>query len=115
MLGPERLPGAIRTVSLWVGKLRRSFNGIKAEIEREIRADEIRQDLHNQAVLKDLRRLETEMRSGLGSDGPAADKYGNIIEEPEPEAAPAPTGNAPEAPGTADAGNADDNNSRAPS
>ena len=25
VLGPDRLPGAIRTVSLYVGKLRRSF------------------------------------------------------------------------------------------
>ena len=41
VLGPERLPGAIRTVSLWLGKLRSGFNSVRAEIEREIKADEI--------------------------------------------------------------------------
>ena len=42
VLGPERLPGAVRTAGLWVGRLKRSFNNIKAEVEREIGADEIR-------------------------------------------------------------------------
>ena len=32
VLGPERLPGAIRTISLWLGKLRRSFNSVRAEV-----------------------------------------------------------------------------------
>ena len=35
ILGPERLPGAIRTTSLWIGRLRRSFNDIRSEIEKE--------------------------------------------------------------------------------
>ncbi len=43
VLGPERLPGAARTAGLWVGRLKRSFNAIKQEVEREIGADEIRQ------------------------------------------------------------------------
>jgi sec-independent protein translocase protein TatB len=42
VLGPERLPGAARTAGLWVGRLKRSFNAIKQEVEREIGADEIR-------------------------------------------------------------------------
>ena len=42
VLGPERLPGAVRTASLWIGRIKRSFNSIKAEVEREIGADEIR-------------------------------------------------------------------------
>ena len=43
VLGPERLPGAVRTTGLWVGRLKRSFSNIKAEVEREIGADEIRE------------------------------------------------------------------------
>ena len=34
VLGPERLPTAVRTTSLWVGRLRRQFNQIRAEVER---------------------------------------------------------------------------------
>ena len=51
VLGPERLPGAARTAGLWIGRLKRSFNAIKQEVEREIGADEIRRPLHNEHIL----------------------------------------------------------------
>ena len=65
VLGPERLPGAIRTTSLWLGKIRRSFNTIRADIEREIQVDEIKQDLHNDAVMESLKQAEQDLRSGI--------------------------------------------------
>lgn len=52
VLGPERLPVAARIAGLWIGRLRRSFQSIKAEVEREIGADEIRQQLHNERILE---------------------------------------------------------------
>ena len=45
VLGPERLPEALRTLGLWLGRLRRSFNSVKTEIEREIGMDDIRRQL----------------------------------------------------------------------
>ena len=36
VLGPERMPGAVRTASLQLGRLRRSFNALRQEIEREV-------------------------------------------------------------------------------
>lgn len=54
VIGPERLPGAVRTASLWIGRAKRSFNQVKTEIEREINADEIRRQLHNESILADL-------------------------------------------------------------
>ena len=51
VLGPERLPGAARTAGLWIGRLKRSFNAIKQEVEREIGADEIPRQLHNEHIL----------------------------------------------------------------
>ena len=68
VLGPERLPGAIRTVTLYLNKIRRSFNSMKAEVERELRADEIRQELHNQTIMQQLKDAEKELRKGLGHD-----------------------------------------------
>ena len=61
VLGPERLPGAARTAGLWVGRLKRSFNAIKAEVEREIGADEIRRQLHSEHI----QSLEHEARKIL--------------------------------------------------
>lgn len=59
VLGPERLPGAARTAGLWIGRLRRSFNTLKSELEREMGADDIRRQLHNESILE----LEREMRA----------------------------------------------------
>ena len=54
VIGPERLPDTIRTVSLWVGRIQRSFRNLKREIETEIGADEIRSQLHNESIMQDL-------------------------------------------------------------
>ncbi|MGE6794069.1 sec-independent protein translocase protein TatB [Pseudomonas guineae] len=79
VLGPDRLPGAVRTAGLWIGRIKRSFSAIKAEVEREIGADEIRRQLHNEQILD----LEREMNaakqklnaplSSLGETPPATD------------------------------------------
>ncbi|TDF85046.1 Sec-independent protein translocase protein TatB [Pseudomonas sp. H9] len=61
VLGPERLPGAARTAGLWIGRLKRSFNAIKQEVEREIGADDIRRQLHNEHILS----MEQEARKIL--------------------------------------------------
>lgn len=54
VLGPERLPGAVRTTGLWIGRFRRSFYKVKNEIERELNADEIRRQLHNESVMAEI-------------------------------------------------------------
>lgn len=61
VIGPEKLPGAIKTVSLWVGRFRRSFYKVKNEIERELNSDEIRRQLHNESVLEDIEDAKSRM------------------------------------------------------
>jgi len=70
VLGPEKLPGAVRTASLWIGRFRRAFNDVKSDIEREIGADDIRRQLHNEQVMKklesgkqQLQALQAELRA----------------------------------------------------
>lgn len=65
VLGPERLPGAVRTASLWINKLRRNFTELKREIEREVGADEIKRDLHNQRIMESLREVRDEAGTNL--------------------------------------------------
>ena len=54
VIGPERLPGAIRTGSAWLNRLRRGFNDIKREVQQE---------LHNDAVMQELRKTGEELKS----------------------------------------------------
>ena len=56
VVGPDRLPETIRTVSLWIGRFRRSFANIKQEIENEIGADEIRAQLYNESIMQDIEK-----------------------------------------------------------
>jgi sec-independent protein translocase protein TatB len=62
VIGPERLPDALRTLGLWLGRLRRSFTSVKAEIEKEIGMDEVRRQLHNEAVMDEMKRIEREVQ-----------------------------------------------------
>ncbi|MND41803.1 Sec-independent protein translocase protein TatB [compost metagenome] len=54
VLGPERLPGAARTAGLWIGRLKRSFSAIRTEVERELGADDIRRQLHDEHLVQPL-------------------------------------------------------------
>lgn len=62
VLGPERLPGAIRTTAYWVAKVRRSFQSVKEELEREIDADGIKQQLHNEVIMKELKKTQEQLQ-----------------------------------------------------
>jgi len=62
VIGPDRLPETIRTVALWVGRLKRSLANIKQEIEKEIGADEIRRELHNESILKELQNTRHDIQ-----------------------------------------------------
>lgn len=53
VIGPERLPGAIRTGAVWLGRFRRGFNEIKMEVQQE---------LHNDSVMQDLRKTGEQLK-----------------------------------------------------
>lgn len=56
VIGPEKLPGTIRTASAWLHRIRRGFNDIRQEVEQE---------LHNDAVLQELRKTRDEIKTGV--------------------------------------------------
>ena len=57
VVGPEQLPGAVRTVLAWVNRFRRSFDQIRTEVRRELHNDEIMQKLKAES-----RQLEEQVR-----------------------------------------------------
>ena len=59
VLGPERLPHAIRMTSAWVGKIRRASIAVKDELEREVNAHEMKKRIQEQmeeAGLNDIKK-----------------------------------------------------------
>src|SRR5690554_8134748 len=45
VLGPERLPGAARAAGRWIGGARRMVGQITSELDRELKAEEMRTGL----------------------------------------------------------------------
>lgn len=45
VLGPERLPAAARTAGRWVGGARRLVNQFSSELDRQLKAEELREQL----------------------------------------------------------------------
>lgn len=80
VIGPERLPGAVKTGGLWIGRFRRSFHKIKAEIEQELNADEIRRQLHNESILEEVenvKRTHKELGDEMSEAVAQASELGN--------------------------------------
>jgi sec-independent protein translocase protein TatB len=68
VVGPDRLPGLAREVGLWVRKIRGFVTSVRADIEQEFQAEELRKLLNEQnkeiSQLKDMmRETEQELRS----------------------------------------------------
>ncbi|TFH69260.1 twin-arginine translocase subunit TatB [Gammaproteobacteria bacterium LSUCC0057] len=75
VMGPERMPQMIRSLSLWVGRARQTFSSAKRELEREVGMDDIRQQLHNEKIMRDiaaskeqLGQLKTDIDSAVGDN-----------------------------------------------
>lgn len=80
VLGPEKLPGAIRTASLWIGRMKRSFNTIKTDIEREIGADEIRRQLRNEAIMDKFKQTKAQVNDAMNVVKKQTDEFKKSVE-----------------------------------
>lgn len=88
VLGPERLPKAARFAGLWMRRARAQWYSVRAELERELAADELK---HLGSPLADLqpqmRALDAELRASL-----AAQDFSAALaptQDAEPSATPA--------------------------
>lgn len=54
VIGPERLPGAIRTTSMYINQIRRGFNDVRQSVQRE---------LDNDAVMREFRESNAQLQA----------------------------------------------------
>jgi len=59
VFGPEQFLDAVRTTALWTKRARRSFDEVRAEVQRELHNDKIMRDLKESAnkVQEELREV----------------------------------------------------------
>ncbi|MBL4783221.1 MAG: twin-arginine translocase subunit TatB [Porticoccaceae bacterium] len=67
VIGPKRLPETVRFLGYWVGKLKRSVQGARQEMEREFGLDEIRRELYNEELLSRMEDERQQIERRLGS------------------------------------------------
>ena len=65
VVGPERLPGLARTAGVWVRKVRRFVGSVKADIEQELRAEELKSLLDEGRQFRDVGQTLDQARASL--------------------------------------------------
>ncbi|MFA7503208.1 MAG: Sec-independent protein translocase protein TatB [Burkholderiaceae bacterium] len=93
VIGPERLPRVARQCGEWLGKLQRYVNDVKADVNRQIQLDELRN--LKEEVTSAAQDLEGSFKSAVSDTQQELDELGRTLageesEETEP-ARPAPT------------------------
>ncbi|TVR65658.1 MAG: twin-arginine translocase subunit TatB [Candidatus Competibacteraceae bacterium] len=97
VVGPERLPGLARKAGLWLGKARRMVAEVKADVDRELHLEELKQSLRQQTGLKEVQdladRVKTarrEFEEDLKDLGPPPDWRPGMPTSPPPYSPSAP-------------------------
>ena len=65
VVGPERLPKLARTAGLWIGRGRRMLASVKEDIDREIKADELKEILEKQKRSNPLHEFVEDTRQSF--------------------------------------------------
>jgi sec-independent protein translocase protein TatB len=105
VIGPERLPRVARTLGALLGRAQRYVNDVKADIQREVDLDELK-DIRStfqdaaKSVQQSVNQVGEELQSAGASLTHGISAAGEAKTEPDAEATPsaAPAGTAGETP-----------------
>jgi sec-independent protein translocase protein TatB len=98
VLGPERLPHAARTAGLLLRRMRSGWDNVRAEVEREIQAEEIKRTLRETAesaratrdsVRDDIRATHTSVREDFRNASDDVRQTGDRVRDTFSDAKPA--------------------------
>ncbi len=85
VLGPERLPVAVKTVGLWVGRIRRTVSSIQSEISEELRVDELKRTtaIKKEELEKELHEMSQPFSRALDEEPPATTSKSPPKDQPQ--------------------------------
>lgn len=87
VVGPERLPGLARTAGLWVGKAKRFVNNVKAEINQELAAEELKGVIDKQSIVQNVRDVFEETKQATDEIKKDFRETVDLASQPEADAA----------------------------
>lgn len=86
VLGPDKLPVAVKTCGMWIGRIKRSVTAIQHEISEELRVEELRRTT---AISKEeLEKELSEMRKPFKAA--AKDVEAAVADKPNEPVTPTP-------------------------
>ncbi|GGY94451.1 MULTISPECIES: Sec-independent protein translocase protein TatB [Shewanella] len=111
VLGPERLPIAVRTISNFIRTMKRMANSVKDELEQELKLEQLHADL-KKAESKGLGNLSPELQESINQLKEAAqsvnrpyqidsDKPAKAVDDSKPAATEVPAETATAEPSSA--------------
>lgn len=74
VMGPERLPETVRSISLWFGRMKQMIASARQELENEVGMDEIRRQLQNEKIMRDLDAAKENIETTITDTQAAIDK-----------------------------------------
>lgn len=93
VIGPERLPGTLRTIGKQVGRVKRFFTSIQTQIDQELKMEEL-----NEQIMKETKgkayppndrkpdqTTETPVESSTGTEQPTSSPAGNTDDNKKSE------------------------------
>ncbi len=86
VIGPERLPETVRSIGLWIGRFKRSLRETRSELEKQLGADDIRRQLHNEEVMQSLERTRRDVEASMHQALNGHDKDPDADERQKPRA-----------------------------
>ncbi|PIE25213.1 MAG: twin-arginine translocase subunit TatB [Neptuniibacter caesariensis] len=89
VLGPDKLPAAVRTVGMWVGRIRRTVTAIQSEISEELKIEELKRTtaINKEELEKELNEMRQPFDNALSETSSAVARE-TTPEEPKQQAAP---------------------------
>lgn len=96
VLGPERLPVAVRSITGWIRAMKRMANSVKDELEQELKIEELHSDL-KKAESQGLKNLSPELQESIDQLKNAAQSVNRPykVEDISPASSSAPVNPAP--------------------
>ena len=65
VIGPERLPKVARTAGLWIGRGRKMLSSVKMDIEKELKAEELKRILEEQTGSASVHEFLDDTKAAL--------------------------------------------------
>lgn len=95
VIGPERLPKVARTMGLLWGRAQRYINGVRADIERDMQMDELKQ-IKQKVEQEAAAAMQAASQAGQAVDNhlKSLEQEAASVEQPKPRSVPA-VGNTP--------------------